>query len=85
MNLEVEHEFTDRFSMRVNAGRSNSVWDGTMRLQTFIDAIDVDNFTLDFSGGRETPIIGFGEDLSQPGITVGDNEFWRYQPTPVGK
>ncbi len=48
------------------AGRSNSIWDGPMRLQTFIDAIDVDNFTLDFRGGRETPLIGFGIDVNDP-------------------
>jgi iron complex outermembrane recepter protein len=81
-NLEIEHEFSDRFSMRVNAGRSNSVWDGTMRLQTFIDAIDVDNFTLDFSGGRETPIIGFGVNSARPELTIADPEFFSYRTTP---
>ena len=50
---------------RPRRARSNSIWDGPVRLQTFIDAIDVDNFTLDFRG-RETPLIGFGIDVSDP-------------------
>jgi iron complex outermembrane recepter protein len=66
VNLNIEHRFADDFKISVLAGRSNSIWDGPMRLQTFIDAIDVDNFTLDFSGGRETPLIGFGFDVSDP-------------------
>jgi iron complex outermembrane receptor protein len=82
-SLEIEHDFTDRFTMRVNAGRSISVWDGTMRLQTFIDAIDVDGFTLDFRG-RENPLINFGIDSARPTLTVADPEFFSYAPTPDG-
>ena len=67
VNLDFEHRFNDNFSMNARAGRSLSRWDGPMRLQTFLDAIDVDNFTLDFRGGRETPLIGFGNlNLSDP-------------------
>ena len=67
VNLDFEHRFNDKFSINARAGRSISRWDGPMRLQTFLDAIDVDNFTLDFRGGRETPLIGFGDlDLSDP-------------------
>ena len=67
VNLDFEHRFNDKFSMNARAGRSLSRWDGPMRLQTFLDAIDVDNFTLDFRGGRETPLIGFGNlNLSDP-------------------
>ncbi|HEV7609751.1 MAG TPA: TonB-dependent receptor [Steroidobacteraceae bacterium] len=64
-NLDFEHAFSDSFKITASAGRSLSVWDGPKRLQTFIDAIDVDNFTIDFSG-RETPLIGFGFDVSNP-------------------
>lgn len=66
VNLTVEHSFSDAFKIKGFAGRSNSIWDGPMRLQTFLDAIDADNFTLDFSGGRETPLIGFGIDVNDP-------------------
>lgn len=77
VNLTFEHRFSDKFKLSGLAGRSNSIWDGPMRLQTFIDAIDVENFTLDFRGGRETPLIGFGIDVNDPG------EF-EYAATPDG-
>jgi len=77
VNLNFEHRFNDRFKISALAGRSNSIWDGKMRLQTFIDAIDTSNFTLDFRGGRETPLIGFGIDVNDP------NAF-TYAPTPDG-
>ena len=75
-NLELVHNFSDRFKIKANAGKSNSIWDGPVRLQTFMDAIDVDNFTLDFRG-RETPVIGFGIDVANPAS-------FNYAPTPDG-
>jgi iron complex outermembrane recepter protein len=67
VSLDFEHKFNDDFSMNFRAGRSLSKWEGPMRLQTFLDAIDVDNFSIDFRGGRETPLIGFGSlDLANP-------------------
>ncbi len=77
LNLEFEHQFTEDFKITASAGRSTNEWNGPKRLQTFIDAIDVDGFTLDFSGGRETPIIGFGFDVSNPANFI-------YAPTPDG-
>lgn len=76
-NLTFEHRFNDRFKISGLAGRSNSIWDGPMRLQTFLDAIDVQDFTLDFRGGRETPLIGFG-------MNVNDPSQFEYAPTPDG-
>jgi iron complex outermembrane receptor protein len=76
-SLSVEQHFGDSFKLTAMAGRSISKRDGPMRLQTFIDAIDTDNFTLDFSGGRETPLIGFG-------INVADPASFQYAPTPDG-
>jgi iron complex outermembrane receptor protein len=77
-NLELEHAFSDTFKIKATAGRSLSEWDGPVRLQNFIDAIDVDGFSLDFSNGRETPIIGFGN------INVADPNAFYYRPTPDG-
>ena len=74
-NLNFEHKFSDSFGIAALAGYSESTWDGPMRLQTFLDAIDTDNFTLDFRGGRSTPLIGFGLDVADP------NSF-QYAPTP---
>ncbi len=75
-SLEFAHSFSDNFKIKATAGRSNSIWHGPMRLQTFIDAVDVDNFTLDFRG-RETPLIGFGN------INVDDPNAFMYN-TPIG-
>lgn len=76
-NLTFEHRFNDKFKISGLAGRSNSIWDGPMRLQTFLDAIDVPGFTLDFRGGRETPLIGFGMDVNNPAL-------FEYDATPDG-
>lgn len=76
-NLTFEHRFNDQWKISGLAGRSNSIWDGPMRLQTFIDAIDTRGFTLDFRGGRETPLIGFGIDVNDP-------KNFEYAPTPDG-
>ncbi|WP_129779638.1 TonB-dependent receptor [Peristeroidobacter soli] len=76
-NLTFEHRFNDSFKISGLAGRSNSIWDGPMRLQTYMDHIDAQNFTLDFRGGRETPLIGFGIDVNDPAS-------FQYAPTPDG-
>ena len=76
-NLELTHRFNEAFDIRAFAGRSLNKWDGPLRFQTFMDAIDVDNFSVDFRGGRSTPIINFGFDVSDP------NSF-RYAATPDG-
>jgi TonB-dependent receptor len=77
MNLDIEHQFTDAFKVTMSAGRSLNIWDGPKRKHKFIDAIDVDNFTLYFTGGRETPLIGFGFDVSNPNNFI-------YAPTNDG-
>lgn len=65
VNLNLDHRLTDRFRITGLVGYSESKYDGTMRLQTFLDAIDTDNFTLDFRNGH-VPLIGFGLDVSDP-------------------
>jgi iron complex outermembrane receptor protein len=77
LSLNLDHQVTDSFSLHAYAGRSINRWDGPLRFQTFIDAIDTDNFSVDFRGGRTSPIIGFGFDVSDP------NNF-QYAATPDG-
>jgi TonB-dependent receptor len=74
VNLNVDHKFGEEFKINASYGRSNSIWDGPMRLQTFIDVIDVDGFSIDFRGGRENPIIGFGD------LTPSDVSEYTYAP-----
>jgi TonB-dependent receptor len=73
VNLNLDHRFSDQWRITALAGYSESKYDGKMRLQTFIDAIDTDNFTLDFRNGH-VPVIGFGLDVADP------TEF-AYEPT----
>ena len=61
--LDVDHQVTESFDVHFYAGRSLNKWDGPLRFQTFIDAIDTPNFSVDFRGGRSSPIIGFGFDV----------------------
>jgi iron complex outermembrane recepter protein len=75
--LNVDHQFTDDFKLNFYAGRSINKWDGPLRFQTFMDAIDTDNFSVDFRGGGRTPVVGFGFDVSNPANFV-------YAPTPDG-
>jgi iron complex outermembrane recepter protein len=66
-NLDLQHRFSDTLEINALVGYSESSWDGPMRLQTFLDAIDQDGFSLDFRDGESTPLIGFGElDVSDP-------------------
>ena len=65
VNLNFFHRFNDRFEMSGLVGSNRSKWDGPMRLQTFMDAIDTKNFTLDFRNG-DVPVIGFGIDVNNP-------------------
>lgn len=65
-NLNFRHRFSDTFEVNGMLGKSRSIWDGPMRLQTYIDAIDVDNFSIDFRDGKSNPIIDFGMDVSDP-------------------
>ncbi len=77
LSLNIDHQVTDSFGMNFYAGRSLNKWDGPLRFQTFIDAIDTENFSVDFRGGRTSPIIGFGFDVSDPAN-------FQYAPTPDG-
>jgi TonB-dependent receptor len=65
-NVNFRHRFTDSFELSMFFGINQSVWWGPKRFQTFMDAIDTDNFSVDFRDGGATPIIGFGFDVSDP-------------------
>jgi TonB-dependent receptor len=77
LSLDANHQINDAFSVHAYAGRSINTWDGPLRFQTFMDAIDTDNFSVDFRGGRRVPVLGFGFDVSNPSN-------FAYAPTPDG-
>lgn len=74
VNVAVTHKFNDKFEVSGYFGTSKSVRDDPMRLQTFLDIIDADNFSIDFRGGETTPQINFGVDVSNPAN-------WSYAPS----
>jgi len=65
-DINFRHRFTDNFELSMFFGINQSVWWGPKRFQTFMDAIDTDNFSVDFRDGEATPIIGFGFDVANP-------------------
>ncbi|MFV3129372.1 TonB-dependent receptor [Niveispirillum sp. KHB5.9] len=65
-NLDFAHRFSDKFELSGVVGFNRSQFDGKQRFQTFMDAIDTDNFSIDFRDGGTTPKLGFGFDVSNP-------------------
>jgi len=66
VNANLRHRFTDKFQIDMMVGKNQSVWWNPKRFQTFMDAIDTPNFSIDFRNGASTPLIGFGFDVSNP-------------------
>jgi iron complex outermembrane receptor protein len=65
-NFNARHRFNDSIELNLFFGINQSVWWGPKRFQTFMDAIDTDNFSIDFRDGGSTPTLGFGFDVSNP-------------------
>ncbi|MES2674619.1 MAG: TonB-dependent receptor [Pseudomonadota bacterium] len=67
-NLNFTHQFNDTFEMSVLLGRSKSEFDNPERLTVNLDAIDTDNYSIDFRKGGNIPIIQYGANVNDPGI-----------------
>jgi iron complex outermembrane recepter protein len=65
-NLNLTHQFNDRFDVNALIGRSESVFDNPERLTVNLDAIDTDNFAIDFRNGGNIPNLSYGIDLTNP-------------------
>ncbi len=65
-NINFKRQLSDNLEVTGLVGFNRSIWDGKKRLQTFMDAIDTDNFTIDFRKGGTTPVLGFGFDVADP-------------------
>nr|WP_294137007.1 TonB-dependent receptor [Sphingobium sp.] len=66
-NVNFRRDLNDSLTIDGLVGFNRSIWDGKKRLQTFIDAIDTDGFSIDFRDGGTTPKLGFGVDVANPG------------------
>ncbi|MBO9527152.1 MAG: TonB-dependent receptor [Sphingobium yanoikuyae] len=65
-NLNFRRRLSDSLELSGIVGFNRSIWDGKKRLQTFMDAIDTDGFSIDYSKGGTTPTLGFGIDVNDP-------------------
>ena len=75
VNLNLTHRFSDRWAISAMIGSSDSKYTSPLRLQTYMDAIDTDDFSLDFGGdNRGVPTIKFG------GIDVNNVANFNYAP-----
>lgn len=66
LNLNFDHKFSDSFQVTGLVGRSYSNFVRPLRLQTFVDAVDTRNFSIDARDGKNIPILGFGIDVANP-------------------
>jgi len=66
VNTHLRHRFNDKLQIEMLVGKNQSAWWNPKRFQTFMDAIDTPNFSIDFRNGRSPPLIGFGFDVSNP-------------------
>jgi len=74
-NLSFRRRLTPSFEMSGFLGASDTVYDNPRRLQLYMDAIDVDDFAIDFRGNhRGIPTLSFGT------MDVGDTDRFAYQP-----
>jgi TonB-dependent receptor len=65
-NFNYKRQLNDSLEISGIVGFNQSVWDGKSRLQTFVDAIDTDGFSIDYRDGGSTPKLGFGVDVNDP-------------------
>lgn len=73
-NVNFRRELNDSFEVSGMLGFNRSRFERKYRLQTFIDAIDTDNFSFDYAG-KTNPTLGFGIDVNDPAS-------FRYAPAP---
>jgi TonB-dependent receptor len=67
-NINFSHHFSDAFDVNVLIGKSTSEFDNPERLTVNLDAIDTDNYSIDFRGGGNIPVIQYGVNVNDPGI-----------------
>jgi iron complex outermembrane receptor protein len=65
-NLNFKRDLTSSLTVHGIVGVNKSAWTDKMRMQYFMDAIDVDNVTIDYRGGGTTPVLGYGFDVANP-------------------
>ena len=64
--LDIEHEFSDRFKVRLNGGLSESDFRISQQVTIIADALNVDGYSIDFSQDRNAPVIDYNIDVTNP-------------------
>lgn len=66
INLSFSHQFSDTFEITGLIGQSKSELENLERLTVNLDAVDTDNYSIDFRNGGNIPILGYGIDVANP-------------------
>ncbi|WDA42908.1 TonB-dependent receptor [Erythrobacter sp. BLCC-B19] len=64
--LDIEHEFSDTFKVRLNGGLSESDFRISRQTTIIADALNVDGYRIDFSGNPNAPLIDYNIDVTNP-------------------
>lgn len=64
--LEIAHEFSDRFKVRALGGISESDFRISQQTTIIADALNVDGYSIDFSGDPNAPLIDYNIDVTNP-------------------
>lgn len=64
--LDIEHEFSDRFKLRLTGGLSESDFRISQQVTIIADALNVDGYSIDFSGNPNAPLIDYNIDVTNP-------------------
>ncbi|MBN4055664.1 TonB-dependent receptor, partial [bacterium AH-315-K03] len=65
-NLNFTYRFNEAFDINALVGRSVSEFNNPERLTVNVDAIDTDNFAIDFRNSGNIPDISYGIDVNDP-------------------
>ncbi len=66
-SLNLKQEIGESLTLNANIGRAHSKFDNPIQTTTFLDAKNIDGYTLDFRDNDRLPKIGYPFDPAQPG------------------
>ena len=64
--LDIEHEFSDTFKVRLTGGLSESDFRIGRQVTIIADALNVDGYSIDFSQDPNAPLIDYNIDVTNP-------------------
>ena len=64
--LSAERTLSDRFAIDGLVGFTRSDLDQPVRTTITLDAVNTNNFSWDYRGGRRIPLINYGVDITNP-------------------